>query len=127
MNYNIFSPKGRIDNSTFIIYNILLLVLYFVIGLLLFPFAHAHHINSIFVILFLFIINIFIMFNYKKRFLDVLNNLFWSCFLAFVLTFDHLLIPFVIARQNHILFYLAIIFVFCVQPIIVALLPAKKV
>lgn len=126
MNYNIFSPKGKLDSSVFIIYHILLIVLYFVIGLFLFPLAQKYHINPLFVISLLFIINIFIMFNYKKRVFDIIGNLVASCLIAFVLTFDHLFLSYFISQKSHILFYVTVVLVFCVQPMIVALFPSKE-
>lgn len=127
MNYNIFSPKGKLDSSVFIIYHILLIVLYFVVGLFLFPLAQKYHINSLFVIALLFIINIFIMFNYKKRVFDIINNLIGSFLIAFILTFDHLFLSYFISQKSHILFYVTVVLIFCVQPMIVALFPSKEV
>lgn len=126
MNYNIFSPKGKLDSSMFIIYHILLIILYFVVGLFLFPLAQKYHINSLFVIVFLFIINIFIMFNYKKRILDIVDNLIGSLLIAFVLGFDHLFLSYFISQKSHILFYVTVVLVFCIQPMIVALFPSKE-
>lgn len=126
MNYNIFSPKGKLDSSAFIIYHILLCVLYFTVGLFLFPLAQKYHVNSLFVIALLFIINIFIMFNYKKRIFDIINNLMASLLIAFILTFDHLFLSYFINQKSHIVFYVVVIMLFCVQPMIVALFPSRE-
>lgn len=127
MNYNIFSPKGKLDSSTFIIYHILLTFLYFAIGLLLFPLAKRYHIHPLYVISLLFIVNIFVMFNYKKRLFEIINNIFGAFVIAFILTFDHLLISFFISQKSNILFYVTVVLIFCFQPMIVALFPAKEV
>lgn len=127
MNDNIFSPKGKLDSSTFIIYHILLTVLYFAVGLLFFPLAQRSHIHPLFVMVLLLLINVFVMFNYKKRIFDIINNLFWAFIIAFILTFDHLLLSYFINQKSHILFYVIVLLVFCIQPIIVALFPSREV
>lgn len=124
MNYNIFSPKGRIDRATFAIYFILLMVLYFVLGCLFFFGFLKYNMSSISGTIVLFIINIFIMFNYKKRIMDFSNNLAISIILAIILTFDHILVA-IFLQNNDILFYTLIVFVFCIQPAIIGLLPAR--
>lgn len=124
MNYNIFSPKGRIDRATFAIYFILLMILYFVLGFLFFFGFLKHNMSSISGTIVLFIINIFIMFNYKKRIMDFSNNLAISIILAIILTFDHILVA-IFLQNNDILFYTLIVFVFCIQPAIIGLLPAR--
>ncbi len=124
MNYNIFSPNGKIDRATFAIYFILLMILYFVLGFLFFFGFLKHNMSSIFGAIVLFIINIFIMFNYKKRIMDFSNNLAISIILAIILTFDHILVA-IFLQNNDSLFYALIVFVFCIQPAIIGLLPAR--
>lgn len=125
MNYNIFSPKGKIDKSTFIIYYILLTILYFIIGLFLYPILVKYKITTIYATILLFIVNIFVMFNYKKRIMDFTNKYLVSAILAFILTFDHILIA-IFVQDNNILFYSLILLVFLIQPAVVTLLPSKE-
>lgn len=125
MNYNIFTPKGIIDKSTFIIYFILLTVLYFVVGFFMYPILIKHNITTFYATSLLFIINIFVMFNYKKRIMDCTGKWLLSAILAFILTFDHVLIA-AFVQNNNVLFYSLIVFVFCIQPAIAVSLPSKK-
>lgn len=128
MNFNIFSPKGEIDRSTFVIYYILLTVLYFIIGWLIFPLFLKYKWNSVVVEILLFIVNLFILFNYKKRIVQFLKNLIDSVILSFILTFDHLLLPILLQKDgdaSFIVFLILVIFTFIVQPAIVAMIPAK--
>lgn len=129
MNFNIFSPKGEIDRSTFVIYYILLTVLYFIIGWLIFPLFLKYKWNSVVVEILLFIVNLFILFNYKKRIVQFLKNLIGSVILSFILTFDHLLLPILLQKDgdaSFIVFLILVILVFIVQPAIVAMIPAKN-
>lgn len=129
MNYNIFNPKGKIDQSMFIIYYIVLMVIYFIAGLFLFPVVIKYTHNIIFPAVFILVINLLILFNYKKRFMDICNNCAISLAAAFILTFDHLLIPLTLAHKNSAaiaIFYIAIFLVFIIQPAIAALIPEKK-
>jgi len=64
------------------------------------------------------------MFNYKKRIMDFSNNLAISIILAIILTFDHILVA-IFLQNNDSLFYALIVFVFCIQPAIIGLLPAR--
>lgn len=127
MNYNILSPKGKIDRCTFVIYYIILMSIYLIIGFFIFPkllksFSSLIIPNTIFII-----INLLILFNYKKKFMECFNNLAISVILSTILTFDHLFIPFIFKSNAHeSLFFIAIIFAFCVQPAIAVLLPSKK-
>lgn len=129
MNFNIFSPKGEIDRSTFVIYYILLTVLYFIIGWLIFPLFLKYKWNSVVVEILLFIVNLFILFNYKKRIVQFLKNLIGSVILSFILTFDHLLLPILLQKDgdaSFIVFLILVILIFIVQPAIVAMIPAKN-
>lgn len=129
MNFNIFSPKGKIDQSTFIIYYILLMILFFVIGFLGFPFAAKHNLGVVLPNILLFIINLLIFFNYKKRIFDSFNKLGLAIVTGLILTADHVFIPFILdlnIKNPDILFFSAIVLVFCVQPIIATILPSKK-
>ena len=129
MNYNLFNPKGKLDQSTFIIYYILLMSIYMIIGFLIYPNLLRHNVNLIIPNTIFIIINLLIHFNYKKRFMECFNNLAISLILAIILTFDHLLIPFILSsttKTAEILFFSAIIFAFCIQPTIAVLIPPKK-
>ncbi len=129
MNFNIFSPKGEIDRSTFVIYYILLTVLYFIIGWLIFPLFLKYKWNSVVVEILLFIVNLFILFNYKKRIVQFLKKLIGSVILSFILTFDHLLLPILLQKDgdaSFIVFLILVILIFIVQPAIVAMIPAKN-
>ena len=111
MNYNLFNPKGKLDQSTFIIYYILLMSIYMIIGFLIYPNLLRHNVNLIIPNTIFIIINLLILFNYKKRFMECFNNLAISLILAIILTFDHLLIPFILSsttKTAEILFFSAI-------------------
>lgn len=130
MNFNIFSPKGEIDRSTFVIYYILLTVLYFIIGWLIFPLLLKYKWEPLFVEVLLFVVNLFVFFNYKKRIIQFVKNLFVCVTLSLILTFDHLALPILLQKNDEasfIIFLILVIFVFIVQPAIVAFLPAKNI
>ena len=74
MNYNLFNPKGKLDQSTFIIYYILLMSIYMIIGFLIYPNLLRHNVNLIIPNTIFIIINLLILFNYKKRFMECFNN-----------------------------------------------------
>ncbi len=127
MNYNIFSPKGKIDRCTFVIYYIILMSIYLIIGFLVFPRLLKSYTNLIIPNTIFIIINLLILFNYKKRFMEAFNNLALSLIFGTILTFDHLFIPFILKSNAHeSLFFIAIIFAFCVQPAIAIMFPPKK-
>lgn len=129
MNNNIFSPKGKIDASMFAIYYILLLSLFFIIGFAVLPLMLKHKLPLIYSNIVIFALNILILFNYKKRIMDFTEKLWVSIIVSIILTFDHLLIPFIFINQAKwidILFYILVIIVFIIQPVIVAILPSKK-
>lgn len=130
MNNNIFSPKGKIDQSMFVIYYILLVSIYFLIGFVGFPLIIKHKLPLFYANIVIFVLNILILFNYKKRIMDFTEKLWLSVTLATILTFDHLLIPFIFVNPEYkfldILFYILIITAFVVQPAIITLFPSKK-
>lgn len=130
MNFNIFSPKGEIDRSTFVIYYILLTVLYFIIGWLIFPWFLKYKWELLFVEVLLFVVNLFVFFNYKKRIIQFVKNLFACVTLSLILTFDHLALPILLQKDGEayfIIFLILVIFVFIVQPAVIALIPAKNI
>lgn len=130
MNKNIFSPKGTINQSLFIIYYILLILLYIVGGALLLAFVYKNHLNSLHFMWPLLIIKVLIAFNYKKRVMDILDNLPLSVILGFLLTFDVeclAVCQFIKDVQTSIItFFAAGIFILFIQPAIVALIPSKN-
>lgn len=129
MNYNIFSPKGKIDGSTFVLYYVLLMCIYFVVGFLIFPKLLLHRVNLVYPNLLFIIMNLLILFNYKKKLSECFKNPVTATILATVLTFDHLFIPFVLQHPVKTIeawFYLSVIFVFCIQPAIAIALPVRN-
>lgn len=129
LNNNIFSAKGKIDQSLFIIYYILLTILYIVGGLFLIIFVYRNNLPSLYFMWPLLIIKILIAFNYKKRLMDISNNIWISVILAFILTFD---IEGLAACQliknvevSMLVFFALGIFILFIQPAIIALIPGK--
>jgi hypothetical protein len=131
MNKNIFSPKGKINQSFFIIYYILLLSIYIIGGVTLMVIVYKNNFNSLYFMWPLLLIKILILFNYKKRLLDIIGNLPLSIVLAFLLTFDaeglaacQLIKD---PQASMITFFAAALFILFVQPAIVAVIPSKEV
>ena len=130
MNRNIFSPKGTINQSFFILYYIFLLVLYIVGGVYLLIGVVKYHVNPWYFIWVLLIIKILLLFNYKKRLLDISGNFPLSIVLSILLTFDNeslVLCQHIKDSQvSMITFFIMCLFFVFVQPAIVALLPTKN-
>jgi len=129
MNNNIFSYKGKIGQSSFVINYIILTIMYFMTGFFLFPVAYKFNWPLAYMNCILGVINLFIMFNYKKRIMHISNNIILSIILAFILTLDHLFLAFLNIiewKYIEIIFYILLFVVFIVQPAIVALLSGKK-
>jgi hypothetical protein len=131
MNKNIFSPKGTINQSLFIIYYILLLTIYVIGGIVLLVLVYKNNLNSLYFIWPLLLIKVLFLFNYKKRMLDILGNLPWSIVLALILTFDveGLTVCQLIKdpQVSMIAFFAAATLVLFVQPAIIAVIPSKEV
>ncbi len=129
MNNNILSPKGKIDQSLFIIYYILLTVVYIAGGLFLLIYIYKNNLPSLYFIWPLLIIKLLIAFNYKKRLMDISNNIWLSVILGFVLTFDtECLVACKLIKDLHasmITFFVLGIFILFIQPAIIALIPGK--
>lgn len=126
MNKNIFSPKGSIDQTFFIIYYIVLTVLYIACGLFLIIYVYKNNLPSLYYMWPLLLIKIFIAFNYKKRILDICKNLPVAVILGFILTFD---IEGLAACQlikdiqvSMLTFFVLGIFFLFIQPAIIALI-----
>lgn len=130
MNKNILSPKGTIDQFSFIIHYLILTAIYIFGGLFLIIIILKNNLNTTYFILPLLIIKILITFNYKKRLKDITQNLPLSIFLALLLTFDTeclVLCKMIKDTQiSTILFFIFGIFILFIQPAIVALIPAKE-
>jgi hypothetical protein len=131
MNKNIFSPNGTINSLFFIIYHVFLMVLFFLCGILLIKLSIRHNFNIFIFIFLLLFIKILFVFNYKKRIMDVCNKVYLSIFFGLFLTFDVEILAccrFIkdVNYANTIFAILAAIILF-IQPVIVALLPSKKV
>ena len=127
--YNIFSFKGKIDQSLFIIYYIILMIVFFTLGFLLVPKVINNKFSFYFVNLVLFVVNLLVFLNYKKRLFDIIGKLWLSIILALFLSFDHLVLPFVFLIFGKFameVFFLTFIIIFCVQPAIVGFLPAQN-
>ena len=129
MNKNIFSPAGKINQSLFIIYFILLMFLYIVGGIFLMILVYKNNFNLLYFVWPLLIIKILIAFNYKKRIMDILDSLPLSVILGFLLTFDVeclAVCQFIKDAQTSVItFFAAGIFILFIQPAIVALIPSK--
>ncbi len=129
MNKNIFSPAGKINQSLFIIYYILLMFLYIVGGIFLMILVYKNNFNLLYFVWPLLIIKILIAFNYKKRIMDILDSLPLSVILGFLLTFDVeclAVCQFIKDAQTSVItFFAAGIFILFIQPAIVALIPSK--
>lgn len=130
MNNNILSPKGKIDQSLFIIYYILLTLIYIIGGLFLLIYIYKNNLPSLYFIWPLLIIKILIAFNYKKRLMDISNNIWIAVIFGFILTFD---IECLVAcklikdlQASMITFFILGIFILFIQPAIVALIPGKE-
>ena len=129
MNKNIFSPAGKINQSLFIIYYILIMFLYIVGGIFLMILVYKNNFNLLYFVWPLLIIKILIAFNYKKRIMDILDSLPLSVILGFLLTFDVeclAVCQFIKDAQTSVItFFAAGIFILFIQPAIVALIPSK--
>lgn len=130
MNNNIFSAKGTINQSFFIIYYILLITLYIIGGIALMLIVSKNNWNLLYFILPLFFIKVLIVFNYKKRLFDYSRNLPLSIFWAILLSFDteSLVVCQLIksAKISMVVFFAMATFILFVQPAIVTILPSRK-
>lgn len=130
MNRNIFSPKGTINQSFFILYYILLISIYIIGGVALLIIVYKNNFNSLYFMWPLLLLKLLILFNYKKRLLDISGNLPLSIVLGFLLTFDS---EGLVACQlikdpqvSMITFFAAALFILFVQPAIIAIIPSKE-
>ena len=129
MNRNIFSPKGTINQSFFILCYILLISIYIIGGVALLIIVYKNNFNSLYFMWPLLLLKLLILFNYKKRLLDISGNLPLSIVLGFLLTFDS---EGLVACQlikdpqvSMITFFAAALFILFVQPAIIAIIPSK--
>lgn len=130
MNKNIFSPKGIINSNFFILYYILLNVLYFVGGLFIIFVISKNHLSFWWFLIPLFFIKLLLVFNYKKRLMDISQNLLLSIILGLVLTFDVECLSLCSLIKNvqtsQVVFFASGILMLIIQPAIVGILPSKK-
>ncbi len=128
---NLFCPKGKIDRCTFIINYLMLLAVYIILGIGLFLLCAKFHKMLTLTFIVLFFIKILITFNYKKRLMDIFENLPVSIILAIMFAFDtEIILPYVHKYGNSeyssgiiLLIFAALFFV---PAIILALIPSKK-
>ena len=128
MSNNIFNPKGRIDQSTFVINYIILVSLYIILGVGLFV-ATSHNFRLVpLTISVLFLMKIFVTFNYKKRIFDCIKNLPISILIAIVLSFDaEIIAPLLPKIGGSIwLFFLTVVLLFVVPPAILVCIPSRE-
>ena len=130
MNKNIFSPRGYINQTLFIVYYFILIALYIFGGLYVIIFVYKHNLNSLYFLLPFFLIRLLMVFNYKKRVLDITGNLVWSVVWGIILGFDSLCLPacsLIKDKQTSlIVFFGLLIFIIFIQPAIVAMIPGKE-
>lgn|SRR5574344_692105 len=131
MNKNIFDPRGQIDRITFILYYILLVILYIGIGIFLFSAVAKYGFNINLILIPFILIRILLLFNYKKRIMNFCPNLPIAIISAIILTFDFDFLQFLqnLKDQNLALtlYISCLIFVVCIQPLIIGLIPPKKI
>ena len=129
MNNNIFSPKGSISQSFFILYYILLTTIYIVGGIFLFVCVYKHALNPFVFIIPLVLIKLLIAFNFKKRIFDISKNVIWSWILGVILTLDVEGISVCQSikdpQASTITFFALLILTMFIIPAIVALIPSK--
>lgn len=130
MNNNIFSPKGSISQSFFLLYYILLTTIYIIGGIALFVFVYKYALNPFVFIIPLVLIKILIAFNFKKRIFAISKNVIWAWLLGAFLTFD---VEGVSVCQSIkdpqvsiVTFFALLILTLFILPAIVALIPSKS-
>lgn len=129
MNKNIFTPNGTINQSFFIFYHILLVSAYLFGGLGIYLLCAKYNLNPLFFIVVFLFLKLLLVFNYKKRLMDITKNLMLSVFAGILLGLDIALLPLSDLIKNGtvstvVFFAMLIVFVF-VQPAVVALFPPK--
>lgn len=128
MSNNIFNPKGRIDQSTFVINYIILVSLYIILGVGLFA-ATSHNFKLVpLTISVLFFMKILFTFNYKKRIFDCTKNLQASIILAIILGFNAEIISPLLPKigSSVWLFFLTVVLLFVVPPAILVCIPSRE-
>lgn len=128
MSNNIFNPKGRIDQSTFVINYIILVSLYIILGVGLFA-ATSHNFKLVpLTIGVLFLMKIFVTFNYKKRIFDCTKNLQASIILAIILGFNAEIISPLLPKigSSVWLFFLTVVLLFVVPVLVLAFIPSRE-
>lgn len=128
MSNNIFSPKGRVDRSTFIINYVVLIVLYILLGIGLFTIVKYDYKLILLPIIVLFFMKILFTFNYKKRIFDCTKNLQASIILAIILGFNAEIISPLLPKigSSVWLFFLTVVLLFVVPPAILVCIPSRE-
>ncbi|MBQ8459216.1 hypothetical protein IJ541_03830 [bacterium] len=128
MNKNIFSPRGTINQSLFLVYYILLTFVYIAGGLFAIIFVYKHNLSFLYFLLPLLYLKLLIAFNYKKRVMDISKNLPLSIVFGIIFGFDSILLSGCQLIPNNpnsmIIFFALSIFILFIQPAIVALIPS---
>lgn len=129
MNKNIFSPSGTINQTFFIFYHILLVVLYIFGGLGIYLLCAKHNLNPLFFVVIFLFLKLLLIFNYKKRLMDITGNLTLSLIAGILLGLDIALLPFAGFIKDEtvstVVFFAMLILFVIIQPAVVALFPAK--
>lgn len=128
MSNNIFSPKGRIDRSTFIINYVILATVYIIVGIALFTVATHNYKLVPLPIIVLFLMKLLVTFNYKKRIFDCVKNFPASIILAIILGFDAEIISPLLPKIGGSvwLFFLTVVLLFVVPPAILVCIPSRE-
>jgi len=130
MNKNIFSPKGMIDECFFIIYYIILIAMYIILGALILIYVYKNNLNSTYYVLPFLLLKLLIMFNYKKRLRHIGLNLPLSIVGGLILAFDtECVVACSLIKDiaaSMILFWVLLIFFIIIQPAILTLIPGKN-
>lgn len=130
MSINAFSPKGKIDQTMFLVNYIILLLLYIVGGIFIITFIYKHNLSFLYFAFPLLFVKVLIAFNYKKRIMDITEKSGLSLILAIILSFDTELLTMCQLVKNPELSMLLFVgfglFFLLIQPAIVALLPSKS-
>ncbi len=130
MNKNILSPRGTINQTLFIVYYTLLMALYIFGGLFIIIYVYKHYLNSLYFLLPFFLIRLLLVFNYKKRVMDITGHLGWSIFWGIFLGFNSICLPacsLIKDKQTSlVIFFALLIFIIFIQPAIVAMIPGKS-
>ncbi|MBD5402421.1 hypothetical protein HDR58_06430 [bacterium] len=128
MSNNILNPKGKIDSSTFVLNYIILTILYFLIGFFFYVVFNKNIQSLVYGGIFLFIVKLFIIFNYRKRFIDITDNVPLREILPIILTFCPEICASILSEiktVSSLIVLLVILSLILVPALIIALVPSK--